>query len=374
MTYDVIVLGLGGIGSATAAALARRGLSVVGLDRNPRGHKLGSSHGHTRIIRTAYYEHPDYVPLCRSAFGAWHDLEQRTGRHLLTACPCLSLGRADSELIAGVRRAAVSHGLPVEPLTSDALRRRFPQFRFDDATEGVLEHASGYLYVDDCVTALQEDAARHGADLRFGEPALEWKRAGPAVAVRTAWETLTAGGLVITAGPWAGELLADLRLPLTVMRQTPAWFRPHDPAAFRRDRFPIFIADLPGGAFYGLPMIDSRGVKAAMHYGADELASPEGIDYTVAPEELAGVRAFLRDHLPDAAGPCTAASVCLYTLTPDRHFVIDRHPIHEGVAVAAGFSGHGFKFAPVVGAALADLVTAGRTDLPISRFAATRFA
>lgn len=368
MTFDAIVVGLGGMGSAAVSALARRGLRVLGLDQFAAGHDRGSSHGQTRIIRTAYYEHPDYVPLCRAAFNEWHALEQRTGRHLLTACPCLSLGRPDSELVAGVLSAARRHGLAVESLVADDVRRRFPQFRFGDDIVGVIEHASGFLYVDHCVQALQADAWAHRAELRFGEPVLEWTGAGETVAVRTEWETLTARHLVITAGPWAMYTLAALNLPLTVMRQLPLWFAPRDPAAFRRDNFPIFIADIPEGAFYGLPMIDPAGVKVARHYGAPEMPGPDAVNRAVTDDDERPVREFLSKHLPGADGPRTRGNVCLYTLTPDRHFIVDRHPDFANVAIAAGFSGHGFKFAPVVGEMLADAVT---EDLP--RFATSLF-
>lgn len=374
MNYDAIVLGLGGMGSATASSLSRRGMRVLGMEQFTRGHALGSSHGQTRIIRTAYYEHPDYVPLCRSAFALWHGLELRTGQHLLTQCPCLNLGAKNSELVHGVVAAAEQHQLEVEQLGPSALRQRFRQFQFEGDIFGVMESASGFLYVDDCVRALQDDAIAHGAELRFDEPVLEWKTIGDGVAVRTAWETLTAARLVVTAGSWAKNVLADLNLPLTVMRQVPMWFRPKQPELFRRDHFPIFIAELPGGAFYGLPMIDPRGVKLAMHYGAAELLSPDLIQREVTDADEQPVRQFLAQHLPDANGPRSFGSVCTYTLTPDRHFILDRHPEHRSVAIAAGFSGHGFKFAPVVGEALADLVLAGTTRYPIAKFSLQRFA
>jgi sarcosine oxidase len=193
------------------------------------------------------------------------------------------------------------------------------------------------------------------------------------VSVRTAAGTYRAARLVLTAGPWAGKLLAGLGAPLTVMRQVPMWFAAHEPRLFRRDAFPVFIAQTLGGHFYGIPAIDGNGVKVAQHYGAPELPGPEGIDREVTSEDEAPVRAFLRRHLPDADGPRRRASVCIYTLTPDRHFVIDVHPEHANVAFAAGFSGHGFKFAPVVGEVLADLALSGRTDRPIGMLRLGRF-
>jgi sarcosine oxidase len=372
MNFDAIVLGLGGMGSAATSALARRGVRVLGLEQFAAGHDRGSSHGQTRIIRTAYYEHPDYVPLCRASFGEWHALEQRVGRHLLTACPCLSIGLESGELVRGVLDAAQQHRLAIERFDAAALRNRYPQFQFDDQYVAVRELDAGFLYVDECVRALQDDARSHGAELRFGEPVIEWKAVDDGVAVRTEWETFSAGRLVVTAGPWAKAVLTDLDLPLTVMRQVPMWFQPANADRFGRRAFPIFIADTSEGAFYGLPKINPDGIKVARHYGAPELPGPEAVSRDVSDEDEAPVRRFLKAHIPAAAGPRSRASVCLYTLSPDRHFLIDRHPAHLQVALAAGFSGHGFKFAPVVGEVLADLATTGRTDQPVGLFTINR--
>lgn len=367
-SYDAIVLGLGGMGSAAAAALARRGWRVLGLEQFDLVHDRGSSHGHTRVIRKAYFEHPDYVPLLHRAYVGWHDLEQRVGRHLFTSCGCLCIGAADGELVAGVRRAAREHGLAIEDLTAEELRRRFPPFAFGDEYVGVHEPDAGFLHVEECVRACQDDARRHGADLRAREPALTWEATDKGVAVRTARGEYAADRLVLAAGPWAGRLLGECGAPLTVMRQASLWFGTRDDRLFRRDLFPIYLADLPQGVFYGLPVIDARGHKAARHYGAPELSGPDGIDRTMTDADEGPVRQFLRAHLPAADGPLRDGSVCIYTLTPDRHFVIDLHPQHPNVAVAAGFSGHGFKFAVVVGEVLADLAENGRTDAPISMF------
>jgi sarcosine oxidase len=371
--YDAIVVGLGGMGAAAAWQLAARGARVLGLEQFAPGHDQGSSHGLSRIIRQVYYEHPDYVPLVRAAYAKWYELEQRCGRHLLTNVPCLSLGAADSELIAGVRRSAAEHGLPIEDLDTAALRKRYPAFRVRAGEAGVLEQTAGVLKVDECVRAMQEEARRLGAELRAGEAVESWQTDGGGVCVRTPAVEYRADRLLLTAGPWAGRMLADLGLPLTVMRQVVLWYGTADDARFCRDRFPIFIADTPGGYFYGLPALDPHGVKVARHYGAPELADPSGVARQLSAGDEAPVRAFLAEYLPEVTGPLRRWSVCIYTLTPDRHFVIDMHPAHPQVAFAAGFSGHGFKFAPVVGTILADLAQQGRTGWPIGLFAARRF-
>ncbi len=366
-TFDAIVVGLGGMGSAALFELARRGRRVLGLEQFTPGHDQGSSHGQTRIIRQAYYEHPAYVPLVRRAYERWYDLEQRQGVHLLTTCPCLSIGPPDGELVPGVRRSAEEHSLDIEDLSSGHMRRRFPAFRFDDDFAAVLEPTAGFLYVEECVKAHVREAERLGAAVRAGEAVESWRAQGPGVEVVTRQGTYRAAKLVLTAGPWAGALLARHGAALTVMRQVPLWFGTSD------DRLFLFIAETPEGHFYGLPAIDANGVKVARHYGAPELAGPAAIDRTVTADDDAPVRRFLHDHIPVVDGPLRRSSVCIYTLTPDRHFIIDRHPDHANVVVAAGFSGHGFKFSSVVGEILADLVETGKTALPIELFRIGRF-
>jgi sarcosine oxidase len=363
---DVIVVGLGTMGCATAWRLAQRGLRVIGLEQFPLGHDIGSSHGGSRIIRQAYYEHPDYVPLVRRAWEGWLELEQATGEHLLTECPCLSIGPPGGELVEGVRRSAAEHGLEIEDLAPAEVIRKYPAFRLLGGVECVIERTAGVLAVERCVLAMAGEARRLGVDLRQ-ERVVRWS----AGEVETERGRYTADRVILTAGPWAGALVGGV--PLSVMRQVVFWLRPSEPALFRRDRFPIFIADTPGGYFYGLPALDPSGVKVARHYGSSELASPEGVDREIHDSDEAPVRGFVREYLPAADGPRGDASTCIYTLTPDRHFVIGAHPSAAGVYLAAGFSGHGFKFAPVVGEILADLATVGRTAFSISLFAPGRW-
>jgi sarcosine oxidase len=372
-TFDVIVLGVGGMGSAACFELARRGHRVLGLEQFPIVHDRGSSHGQTRIIRTAYYEHPDYVPLLRRAFERWYELERLRGIHLLTECGCLSIGRSDSEVVAGVRQSATQHGLAIESFEAREFRRRFPQFSFSEEYTAVLEHQAGFLYVEECVRAHIDAARSLGVQIHAEEPAHEWRATGDGVTVTTSKGTYRAGKIVITAGPWAGQILDELGANLRVMRQTLLWFGTANDGAFQRDRFPIYIAGVPEGHFYGLPVIDSAGHKVARHYGAPELLSPEQIDREVRLADELPVRAFLNAHLPAVNGPLNRAQTCIYTLSPDRHFIIDVHPRHRNVVFAAGFSGHGFKFAPVVGEVLADLLESGRSSLPVEMFRVDRF-
>ncbi|HEX3146545.1 MAG TPA: N-methyl-L-tryptophan oxidase [Gemmataceae bacterium] len=367
-TFDVIVIGAGGMGSAAAYELARRGRSVLLLEQFPLVHERGSSHGHTRIIRRAYYEHPAYVPLVRRSFERWYDLEQRTGRHLLTECACIGIGPPEGEVVSGVLAAAHEHGLAVERLSPIELRHQFPQFCFDDGYAGVLEHDAGFLYVEDCVRAHLDSARELGVSIHPEEPVTEWRVESGSVRVTTVRDTYHAANLVITAGPWAGQMLGNVGQQLRVMRQTMLWFETTDLAAFRRDLMPIFLAEVSGGPFYGLPAIDARGLKVARHYGAPEMTSPSELNGDVSPADEAPVRDFLAKHIPDANGPRTAGKTCIYTLTPDRHFLMGLHPEYPNVAVAGGFSGHGFKFAPVVGEILSDLVDRRQTQWNIEMF------
>jgi len=368
--YDAIVIGLGGMGAAALAALARRGRRVLGLEQFRIGHDQGSSHGHTRVIRTAYYEHPSYVPLCRRSFAAWRGLELRVKRSLLVDAPCLSIGQPSGELVSGVELAAREHGLAVQRLEPSKLRRRFSQFRFDNSYVGMLEEEAGFLNVDRCVRALSDDALAARAEIRENTLVTHWEADDSGVSVHTANDVFRASRLVITAGPWAGKLLASVGVPLKVMRQVVFWL---DAPGHELPEFPVFMADLPEGCFYGIPATDGRGLKIARHYGAPELFEPEQIERSILLRDELPVREFLRQHLPAADGPREDASVCIYTLTPDRHFVIDRHPAHNNLAVACGFSGHGFKFAPVIGEILADLIDE-RIDRGPELFRIARFA
>lgn len=372
--WDVIVVGLGAVGSAAASALARRGAAVLGLDRFRPPHDLGSSHGRSRIIRTAYFEDPAYVPLVRRAFQGWRELEARTGRRLLRMTGALMLGAEGSALIQGTLTSCRTWQLAHETLDAGEIARRFPALTPPPGTVGVYEADGGALAPEECIRATLGEASKAGAELRFGEPARAWEPAAGGVEVTTGTGRFRAARLVLCAGAWTPGLLRA-PLPLEPERQVLHWFQPKTrPEAFTPGALPAFVWErAPGEYYYGLPEADGQAVKFARHHGGAP-CDPDTVDRTVSPGDIAAVAAPRRELLPDLDEQPTASQVCLYTNSPDHHFVVGLHPAAAGVAIAAGLSGHGFKFAPALGEALADLALDGGTSLPIKRFDPGRFA
>lgn len=359
--YDVIVLGVGGFGSAVLLNLARRGLKVLGLDRFGIGHDRGSSHGETRIIRKAYFEHPDYVPLLERTYELWDDLEQHSHTLLYTPCGLFLAGSPDGEAVAGTREAARLHSLVLEDVSLSEARNRFPNFVFHEDQEVVFERQAGTLDVERCVLTHVLQAHEAGAECAI-ETVLNWSADAQTIRVRTNCNEYEAGALVITAGAWARELLGDLGVPLTVLRKPQFWHRV-DHADWTDS--PAFFLELPDGCFYGFPSRDGESIKIAEHTGGDVVDDPTGVDRTFSPGESDAVETFVQQTLRHVEPHPLRHSVCLYTMSPDGHFLIDRHPEHANVVFGAGFSGHGFKFTPVIGEALADLVIDRTTSLPI---------
>lgn len=364
-SYDAIVLGAGGVGSAAMWQLARRGLRVLGLDRFAPPHDRGSSHGQTRIIRQAYFEHTDYVPLALESYRLWAELEQHAGKRLLYPTGLLEMGPPDGIVVPGVLRAAREHGLDVEELSAREATERWPAFRAADDMAAVFERTAGFLRVEECVRAALVASQDSGAELRVGVNVLGWSSADDGVHVETSAGRFTAQRLVITAGAWAGPLLADLDLRLLVRRKAVMWHESDDAHTRMDAGFPCYLFETPSGIFYGFPELDGRGLKAAEHSGGEAVNDPLTVDRSLREEDKAPVEAFLRAHLPAAKIPCREHSVCLYTMSPDESFIVDRHPGDERVVFAAGLSGHGFKFAPALGAALADMAAHGATRLPV---------
>jgi sarcosine oxidase len=375
LSYDAIVVGLGGMGSAAAYQLAGRGKRVLGLEKYFPAHDRGSSHGRSRIIRQAYFENPAYVPLLISAYELWEQLERETDQDLMTLSGGLMIGRREGELVSGSVESAKAHGLPYELLDAAEIRERFPPFSPDPETVALYEERAGFLRPEESVKAHLDRANALGAELRFEEPLLSWEASGEGVRVETPNSSYEAERLVITPGAWAPQLLAELGLPLEVERQVMYWFEPKGyPEPFRPDRFPIFIWEPDdGNMFYGFPVQDDdRGIKTAFFRAGGVPTTPETIDREVHEEEIDFIRGYLAEYVPDLAGRCLDARVCMYTNTPDLHFVISIHPDHPQVTIACGFSGHGYKFCSVVGEILADLATEGSTRHPIDPFSPAR--
>ncbi|HEY6746850.1 MAG TPA: N-methyl-L-tryptophan oxidase [Mycobacteriales bacterium] len=371
MTWDVIVLGTGGMGSAAVLELARRGARVLGLDRYGPGHALGSSHGGSRIYRQSYLEDPAYVPLLLRAWDRWAALVADSGSDLFVRTGGLYAGRPDGPTFGGSLRSAQQWDLPHEVLDPAAVARRFPAFRLAPDELALYEERAGYARPEATVRAQLRLAAAAGAELRFDEPVLSWQ-AGPPARVRTALGTYEAGRLVLTPGAWAPEL-AGLDVPMVVERQVMHWLAPAGPIA-PYEGGPVFIFGDRPDQVYGFPAIDgpAGGVKVSF-FRAGEPTTPGTVDRTVRPGEVEELRRRAAQVLPGLTGPPVAATVCLYTTTPDSHFVLGPHPAFDTVVVACGFSGHGFKFVPVVGEILADLALDGSTRQPIGLFDPLRF-
>lgn len=371
-SYDVIVLGVGGFGSSACYHAARRGASVLGLEQFTPAHDRGSSHGETRIIRQAYFEHADYVPLLIRAYELWDDLERQTGRKLFYRVGLMISGRPDGAAVRGTRLAAIQHNLPLESVTAGDAERRFPAFRIPDDHDVVFEANAGYLKVEDCTNAHIDLAERYGADLRFQTPVTSWESDGRTITVRTDREEFTGKQLVLAAGAWSSRCLGGLNVPLTVIRKYIAWFpvRPEHRALIQQS--PTFFYELGPRQFYGFPSIDGMALKMAEHTGGDPVDDPSSIDRGQSPADVAPLSNFLRHAIPGVDPTPARHSVCMYTRTPDLHFVVDRHPRFENVVIACGFSGHGYKFTSVLGEVLADLALEGRTSAPIDFLSVNR--
>ena len=361
--YDVIVLGTGGMGSAAVHHLARRGVRVLGLEQFGPAHALGSSHGGSRVYRQSYFEDPAYVPLLLRAWELWHEL----GHGCFVATGGLYVGRPDGTTFGGSLAAAEQWDLAHEVLDPAGVAARFPTFALAPDELALHEERAGFARPERTVATQLDLAAAAGAELRFSEPALDWSAGPDGVRVRTGTGTYTAGSLVISAGSWSPEL-AGISVPMVVERQVMHWVQPSGPI----DPYvtnPVFIAGDGPSQVYGFPAIDglSGGVKVSF-FRAGEPTHPDSVDREVRPAEVDELRARARQLFPGLDGPAVDARVCLYTTTPDEHFVLGRHPAHDNVAVFCGDSGHGFKFVPVIGEILADLALDGATRHPIDLF------
>lgn len=370
--YDVIVIGLGGVGSAVVDALARRGVRVLGLEQHDLAHDRGSSHGESRIIRKAYFEHPDYVPLLQSAYAGWRALEAETGARLFERTGLLLVGPEQGAVVAGTRASAEAHGLALEVADASDLSARFPGFRDAPGCLSVYEADAGLLRVEAAVAAALARAGVYGATLRARQGLVRWRPEGDGVAVIGAHGEARADRLVVCAGAWAGPTLGSLAALLRPRRKVQLWL-PCDNPALRLDAgCPTFGFQVNGSFFYGFPSLDGATVKVADHGGGAPVEDPGALDRALHPADHAAVRAFVAERLIGVRDEIRRHAVCMYTMSPDEHFILDRLPEHPCVSFAAGLSGHGFKFMPALGAALADLALEGRTAHPIGFLSAAR--
>jgi sarcosine oxidase len=370
-THDVIVVGLGAMGSATAYHLAARGAKVLGIDQFDPPHEMGSSHGETRIIRLVYYEHPLYVPMVQRSYELWRKLEKDSGDSLMRITGGLMLGADSSGLIRGARKAAQEHKLPLEHIPHSKLQDRFPQIMPLPGFTALLDPAAGFLNPEACVRTHLAQARKLGARIHVNEQVMSWMPTPDGgVRVRTNQGTYEAGKLVITAGPWTSELIGRMGPTLTVERQTVLWFEPPgDKEMWSPDRFPIFLCEFDDGQLiYGFPL-QERGWKAAVHYQGEHISSVRAMSREVPRKEIARVRSAVSRLFGwvDTAPLLNAAS-CLYTDTPDLRFVIDFLPGTPQVLVSSPCSGHGFKFAPAIGELQAALVLDGKCEFDVSPF------
>jgi sarcosine oxidase len=367
-TYDAIVLGLGGAGSAAACHLASRGKRVLGLERYTPAHDRGSSHGGSRIIRQAYFENPNYVPLVLRAYELWEQLERDTNSDLLCITGGLFLGAETSNVVSGSLRSAQEHGLAYELLDAAEIRRRFPVLRPRANDCALYEKQAGFLRPEAAIASHLQQAAKQGAELHFEEPVSSWTASDGRVRVVTEKATYEAAHLVIAPGAWAADLLKFPAPYLQVRRHVMAWFQPDGGVnEFLPERFPIYVWQTDRDkAFYGFPATDglSGGVKVAIHSGGD-ICKPESIERTILERDIDEIREQLAEHIPALNGRLLHASTCMYTMTPDEDFIVSPHPEFPNVTMACGFSGHGFKFTSVLGEVLADLAIDGGTRHPI---------
>ena len=371
--YDAIVIGLGGMGSAALFELAKRGKRVLGIEQFDIAHDMGSSHGVTRIIRLAYHEHPSYVPLMRRAYELWRELEATVNEQILHITGSIDAGPPDGSNFKGSLLSCEEHDLPHDVLTSTELTDRFPGYRLPPGTMAVFQGEGGFLLPERCIALFIERAQALGATVHTGERTLEWESTHGGVRVKTDCGIYEAESLIITAGAWTSKLLPSLGAAAVPERQVLAWFETLRPELFTPDNFPVFNLVVEEGQFYGFPEFGVPGFKLGKYHHLEENVDPDTIDRQSNSQDEAVLRDFTEKYFPDAAGVTSSMKVCMFTNSPDEHFIIDRLPDAPNVAIAAGFSGHGYKFSSVVGEILTDLTIDGETSHDIGMFRLSRF-
>lgn len=371
--YDVIVIGVGGMGSAAVYHLARRGRRALGIERYDIPHEQGSSHGHTRIIRLAYYEHPSYVFLLRRAYELWREIQTQAGEQLLHITGSIDAGPPGSWVFEGSWRSCKEHDLPHEVLTGAEMRRRFPAYHLPPETLAVLQPEGGFLLPERCIVNYVMAAQSLGAEIHGREKVLGWEPHLGGVKVTTDYDEYYAEKLIITAGAWASDLLPFLSRLAVPERQVLAWLQPTRPEYFAPERFPVFNLLVVEGRYYGFPQFGVPGFKFGRYHHLEEVVDPDEFDHEPNRRDEQILREFASRYFPDGAGPTMALKGCMFTNSPDKHFIIDLHPEFPQVVIASPCSGHGFKFASVIGEVVADLAERGQTRHDISLFSLDRF-
>ncbi len=348
------MIGLGAMGSSTVYQLALRGQKVLGIDQFTPPHAFGSSHGKSRIIREAYFEDPLYVPLVKRAYNGWAELQARAGKRILTRTGGLMIGPRDGAVVAGARASAEEHRLPYEELSASELRGRLPGPPAERTTASRSgSRAQECSTLNGPSTSSCRSHARREPSFASARKVTKWRATDTGVEVTTHSGTFAAARLVISAGPWINELLPELELPLRVERNAVYWFDPLKPDEFTPEKFPIFIHEYaPDCTWYGFANFGD-GVKVALHHQG-ETTTPKSVRRAVDDAEVAGIRELLARFAPDANGNLRSTTVCLYTNTPDAHFILDAHPMHPAVFIASPCSGHGFKFSVAIGELVAE--------------------
>jgi sarcosine oxidase len=372
-TFDVAVIGLGAMGSAALFNLARQGRRVIGIEQFEPGHDKGSSHGESRIIRLSYFEHPSYVPLARRAMEKWRELEQLCRHNILTVTGVLEAGYPGCPIVEGSLEASRLHGLDHEVLDAAEINRRFPAFKVPPHWTGLYQPEGGFLRPELAIQQFVGLAERHGAEVRTGTRVLAIEPLGSGVRVRTEAGEIEAGSVIVAAGAWIGDFAPELKPHLKLTRQVLGWFEPLQPAYYAPDRCPVFILESEDDACYGFPDFAGTGVKTASHRKGAYLPSADDLSQDGGAADEAQIRRMLALAMPEANGPLRAMRTCMYTRTPDEDFVIDRSSADPRIILASPCSGHGFKFASVIGEVLADLALGKTPANDISRFKLERF-
>ncbi len=371
--YDAIVIGVGGMGSAALHHLASRGWRTLGLEQYDIPHEMGSSHGYSRMIRYTLQEHPSYVPLVRRAYELWHQLENVSGEKLLVTTGSVRAGYAEDEYFLGAVAACEEHHIPYEVLTATETGRRFPGYRLENEMMAVYQADGGFLLPERCIVNHVNAALDAGAEVHGRERVQDWEPSGEGVVVRTNLGSYRAGRLVVTAGPWASKVAPALERYATAERQVLGWFQPDKPELFRTDSFPVFGMNVEEGRFYGFPVFGVPGFKVGRTHHLHQTVDPDQPGREIHEEDQALLRGFIERYFPAGAGPALSLKTCMFTNSPDGHFIIDLHPDYPQVSLASGFSGHGFKFASVIGEIMADLAMLGETAHDLSLFRLSRF-